>query len=225
MAIEHHATTISALDWIVSGARSFTVDVGSGDDRVLCVLAFLDRSSSTTIDGATYDGVTMSAESAVLGPTGLDTRLFYLPAPATDSNTLVVTCSNDSAKVGVIASIYTGAHQSSPLGSITARSSSVLAGNSFSGSQTTAAGDTAVLMLYSSDTSGNTAFYAPYGAMTERLDNYGFVADIAADATSMTVGFTPQGSMGFGGYSFALSPSGVAAGVPKTTKQTLMGAG
>jgi len=225
MAIAHYQTTITATDWIVSGRRSSSVNVGTGDDRALMVWAFLDRAGSTTIDSATYAGVTMTARAGILNGSGLDYRLFYLANPASGSNTLQITCSNDSAKCGFMASIYTGVSATAELTSPADHIATRLGGVAYTYEQTTNAGDTVVFMGHTNDSLASTAFFTPYGSMTERLDYYGWVADIEVAGATEVVGVTPTGTMQFAGVSFGLTPAGAATGIPKATKLTLLGVG
>jgi hypothetical protein len=225
MAIAHYQTTISTLDWIVSGVRAASINVGNEIERALIVLAYLDRGGATTINGATYAGATMTARPATIGITGNDYRLFYLANPAAGANTLTITASDDNSKLGFIASIYAGVNQTAALTEPTDHVTSRLATQAYTADQTTNAGETVVFMAHTNDSGGSTTFFTPYGSMTERLDNYGFVADIVTAGASETVGFTPTGTMVFSGVSFGLVPAGAATGIPKTTKQTLLGVG
>lgn len=89
----------------------------SGSNRLLVVACDSNESStsSTIISGVTYNGVSMNLLGSVADSFGYYTYFFYLVAPATGANNIVVTRSSSG---GIMATgmSYTDVNQSSPFG-------------------------------------------------------------------------------------------------------------
>lgn len=83
----------------------------AGDDRLLIV----DSIATVNVSGVTYNGVAMTSITSVTDDAGRIHRLWYLVAPATGANNVVITCDSSTAIRGTSAS-YTGVDQSSPIG-------------------------------------------------------------------------------------------------------------
>lgn len=226
MAISYYSSAVRSEIFPTSGSCSFTlVDVGSGTDRLLMVQAYTDRSTSMNITGATYNGVSMTARTQFTDSEGKKYVFFHLANPTSGSNTLVISTSADIAKVGCVVAAYSGVEQSTIFNTPTDRTQVVSGGASHSFSQTSNSGETVVLLgkHWTSPSTLDTSSYS----ITERLESsMGFVFEKAGSATSTTVGFVPSLLLEYGGTSVALlDASGGAGGIPKTTKQTLLGVG
>lgn len=115
MAIARNASAALSLQNPVSGftyTRAYTV--GAGANRILFVFFFMNSVESDT--GATYAGVTMTKLSASQVGNGTDRAIsgYYLIAPASGANNIVVTFS-DNPQVQGYAVDYTDAHQTTPI--------------------------------------------------------------------------------------------------------------
>jgi hypothetical protein len=105
MAIAHDANA-SGLSASSPATFSHTC---TGSDRILFVAAA--SNTSETVTGVTYNGVSMTEVDSVTA--GATQHLFYLVAPATGANNVVVSTSG-SVAVGSSVS-YTGVDQTSPI--------------------------------------------------------------------------------------------------------------
>lgn len=87
----------------------------SGSNRILFV-GIVGNTASNLISGVTYNGVAMTqiASSPVQVPSDRYINLYYLVAPATGSNNVVVSASS-STYMAAAAVSYTGAAQTSPI--------------------------------------------------------------------------------------------------------------
>ena len=81
----------------------------TGSDRILFVQSFHNNTTDTQT-GVTYNGVAMTLVNKATPATGRYVYLWYLIAPATGSNSVVIT-STASVALGGNASSYTGADQ------------------------------------------------------------------------------------------------------------------
>ena len=81
----------------------------TGSDRILFVTGFTNTSSDY-ITGITYNGVAMTLVNKLAAAASRYAYIFYLVAPATGANNVVLTASSSSA-LGGNASSYTGASQ------------------------------------------------------------------------------------------------------------------
>jgi len=82
----------------------------SGENRILFVACVDDTGGSSLITGITYAGVAMTKIAGVQTPTDRWVTLWYLIAPATGANNVVITLSG--GMVYAAAASYTGAKQS-----------------------------------------------------------------------------------------------------------------
>jgi hypothetical protein len=175
-----------------SSSLTFALDAGSGADRIVMVYAGTDRGGATTINSATYNGVSMSALSGVTSAvTGFDGRFFYLVGAASGSNNVVITYSDANTKPYAAAAVYSG------VGGVSGAVNVVPAGltSSISSTVSSASGDLVAMlgMQY------GRASVAPSSPAVERMDAvargviYGFLWD-EAGASSVTIDGTAPGS-------------------------------
>lgn len=87
----------------------------SGNNRILFVAAF--DSNADHITGVTYAGVSLTkiGSSLLVPTTTIYMSLWYLVAPATGANNIVVTSSVNNETLSGLASSYTGVLQTSPI--------------------------------------------------------------------------------------------------------------
>lgn len=95
-----------------AGASSLTFShTTSGSNRILWCGTYV--SDSATVSGVTYNSVAMtSAGTAVLDADGRRQYLWYLLAPATGANNVVVSATPGSPNIRAVCASYTGAQQS-----------------------------------------------------------------------------------------------------------------
>ncbi len=92
-----------------AGTRTFAHTVGSGANRILIVGANVN--SNTITLSATYNGVAMTEIANKLNSFNHRSYLWYLVAPNTGSNNIVVTPSSGTPDIGAAGVSYTGAKQ------------------------------------------------------------------------------------------------------------------
>lgn len=184
-----------------TGVTSLTVShTCSGSDRLLTVGASVSAGSPPTISGVTYNSVAMTAMS---GPTLFITFGRYsswrLIAPATGANNIVASFGGtaDEAAVGGIS--FTGAHQTTPLGTVAEAEGTSTAP---SVNAVSAADEIVVDHVYAFNSATAGAFsYAPGAGQTERYDvnvsdNFGGAAgstETGAASTTMSHTITTAG--------------------------------
>ena len=113
MAIAHQNTTSATGS--IDADPSWAHDAGSGADRFLAIwgkVTFGGGPPNEAITGATYNAVPLAEFGAILNT---EMKGFYLVAPATGSNTAVVTFTGNSGRPTIgVASSYNGVDQSTP---------------------------------------------------------------------------------------------------------------
>jgi len=107
MAIAFDAFTAGGFSSSTTHTYSHTC---TGSDRILFVHGYTN-SNSDLITGITYNGVAMSFISKGSPSGGRYSYLYYLVAPATGANNVVITASS-STSLGGTSTSYTGASQS-----------------------------------------------------------------------------------------------------------------
>ena len=223
MAIAYVSSTSQTGDFVSSLTKA--LDVGTADDRVLLVFACTDRGSATTISSATYNGVSMTAHTAFTSTlSNIDGRLFYLAAPTSGSNSIVVTYSDGNTKPKFLAAAYSGVDGTTPVDQLTNYSANTSAPTATISS---ASGDMVIFMgAYINRTA-----IAPSSPAVEQFDAvmgtgvYGFLFEEAGD-TSVTIDGTVSGGAAEV-WATALNlnaAGGGATGVPATNR-FMMGVG
>ena len=225
MAIAYENSTSHTADW--SSTLTKSLDAGTNDDRCVLVFVITDRGGATTINSATYGGVSMTAHTAFTSTaSGYDGRLFYLGGAASGANDIVVTLSDGNTKPKLCAVAYSGVDGTTPVDQLTN-----YAPGSFTStpSQTisSASGDLVVLMLANDQSRTGT----PGSPANERFDGLlgtgTFYAQILdeAGAASVTIDETLSGSSEVWGVALNLNAASAGAtGVPATNR-FLMGVG
>jgi hypothetical protein len=201
-----------------ASSLTFALNAGSNADRVVLVFASTDRGSASTIDSATYAGVSMTALSGFLSsPTGIDGRLFYLVGAASGSNNVVITYSDSGIRPRAVAAAYSGVSGVSDPQNV-----SPSFGSTISATVTSASGDLVVLIGCQL---GRTSV-APSSPAVERFDAampsstvYGYVWD-EAGAASVTIDGTAPGTTEWWAAALNLQAAG-GGGVTGTGSITL----
>lgn len=224
MTIAYEASAGGTVDF--ASTLTVALNASANPDRVVLVFATTDRSSATTIDSATYGGVSMTAHTAFLSPfTNVDGRLFYLVGAASGSNNVVVTFSDGNTKPKLLAAAYSGVAGVTALANVTPGFVSTI-----SSTVSSAVGDVTVLM---GCMNGQTSV-APSSPAVERFDAdlasgiYGFLWD-EAGASSVTIDGTAPGNAEWWATALNLQAAGGGGGGPfvKLTgnRQALAGPG
>lgn len=223
MAIAYEASVSKGGDFVSSLTQS--LNAGTNDNRCVIVFAVTDRGGATTINSATYGGVSMTAHTAFAHGSGYDGRLFYLGGAASGANDVVVTYSDGNTKPKFVAVAYSGVDGTTPVDQLANYTPGVTSAPS--ATVTSASGDlVGFICFYVGGTSATAASPA-----TERLDAnvntsgfYSFIWDEAGD-TSVTINGTLSSSSETWGTSFNLNAASAGAtGVPATNR-LLMGVG
>jgi hypothetical protein len=115
-AIAHDATTPGTE--VTSGTTHTTSHTtAAGSNRLIKVVVTWDTTGGLTVSGVTYNGVALSSLAQCNTPFGSKAvQLWYLVAPATGANNVVVTQSNTIVGMNAQISTYTGVDQGSPVG-------------------------------------------------------------------------------------------------------------
>lgn len=108
MAVAYDATSTSSVNPATSLTFAHTC---SGSNRILFVTTITN--TGTGVSGVTYNGVALTLLDSRADAGGNVPELWYLIAPATGSNNIVITVSGSNAIAGAAAS-YTGVKQSAP---------------------------------------------------------------------------------------------------------------
>lgn len=228
MAIAYDATSGAARSWVTSDSFSHTC-ANDGLDRLLLVWVFFDRGNGTyNVSSLTYAGVSLT-QYATFNNGSQFGELWYLANPASGANTLSATYNNagPAAKVLIRALSYTGVDAATPLGTLV---------SAYAGSGTTA---TATASSASGELVADYVFVFSSGqtltvgaGQTARVEieegaigygAHGWSDEAGAASVAMTWTFNTDAWMA---TAVPIKPAGgAAAGVPKTTKQTLLGVG
>lgn len=111
MAIAFDASTRSTVSTWGSGTTATWSHTCSGSDRILFVYSF-NNDGSGYPTGMTYNGVSMTRiQNQAADGGSFYNSLFYLVAPATGANNIVVTWATATGINSCIAASYTGASQ------------------------------------------------------------------------------------------------------------------
>ena len=183
MAIAYDNSTYFKVGSATSITQAHTV---VGSDRILFVYVYWNN--SRTITHVKYNGVTMTAVGTENDNGGGErSNLFYLIAPATGENDVVVTLSGSSGIEGV-ASSYTGALQTAPIDVVRYEAAGLNTGTTYAEALTTVADNTWVIWG-TRDYSGGTVSAGANTAL--RAWNPSIFGAILADSNAVV---TPAGS-------------------------------
>lgn len=194
----------------------------SGSDRILFVFGHDRSNTSTSVTGITYNGVAMTQINGVRCPTDRFMTLWYLIAPDTGTNDVVVT-SSESTNLRFAAASYTGAKQTGqPDGSDTSTGTSV---STISTDITTVANGSWMIMFIK-DNQGAITYTTSTG------DTIRFNTDAGGQAFMDTGGaISPAGSntmtmngagVNIGALAASFSPSETPAVVANVTSTLLL---
>lgn len=224
MAIAYVNSASGTVDF--QATLTVALDAGTDDNRCVLVFAVTDRGGATTINSATYGGVSMTAHTAFTSSlTAYDGRLFYLAGAASGSNNVVVTYSDANTKPKLVAVAYSGVDGTTPVDQLTNFASGGLTSTP---SQTiSSASGNLVVMIVANDQSRTGT---PSSPANERFDGvlgtniYAQILDEAGD-TSVTIDETLSGNSEIWGTALELNAASAGAtGVPATNR-LLMGVG
>lgn len=114
MAVAFDAASSSNGGVVASLTFSHTC---SGSDRLLVVGCAINSGASAAVSGVTYNGVAMtSAGAAVMDGGNTEVSLWYLVAPATGANNIVVSISGTISGIAAGGTSFTGVDQATPVG-------------------------------------------------------------------------------------------------------------
>lgn len=221
MAIAYDNSNFGIFTDHASTTDTISLSVGSGSDRILFVTVSIYNGTPTTVSGITYAGVSMTQINTQLFSTNYRQYLFYLVAPATGSNNIVVTYPNSTyqTRTSIAAVSYSGASQTSQPDSY----------NSATNASTTS--------LTATTTVVNSDCWLVTGAMGLRNNLAGGTGTTLRTATNATVSawiFDSNGTVGTGSQSLIVTqstagPMGLliasfkpATGAPATNSAFLM---
>lgn len=106
--INGQTTNPSTITWNYQVATGFTNNL---------LLINVELQSGNTVTTMTYNGIAMTmAIRSATGPSGADMETWYLANPPTGINPLVINTTNTYIAYSVIAAMYSGVNQSSPIG-------------------------------------------------------------------------------------------------------------
>jgi len=199
-----------AFDAISSGSTTATSLTFShtctGSDRILFVGMTDDSGGSSLITGITYNGVALTKIGGVQTSGDRWSTLWYLIAPATGANNVVVTASSSSVLSGHAAS-YTGAKQTGQPDSNA--TNTISSSSSFSLTTTTVADNSWLVGEYRVPT-GNTVSAGAGTVMRAGATSGTGFADsnsVTTPAGSDSLAFTISGSWNWGGVVASIAPS------------------
>ena len=223
MAVTHQASTTDAQ---ATATQTFAHDSGTGSDRLLLVYGGVNNGggapAETVEDLTTYNAVSLTAFGASVGTPGggWPTRWFYLVAPATGSNNVVVIYGNTGSRtVGAIAQTYNGVDQSTPVsGYNTATGTSTTPSITIS----SATGDLVVAVV-----GAESAVTSDPTDETERADFNPTARHMSATeeagGASIVMDSTLSASAGWVTMGVSLKAAAAAAGGPKYRSRILLG--
>lgn len=227
MAIAYDATSGANRSAVISDSLSHTC---TGTDRLLLVWVFFDRGNgSYTASGITYAGVALSQVDTFSDGTRY-AELWSLLAPTEGANTLAATYNNvgPTAKVLIRAVSYTGVHQTTPLGTL-----SSAYGTTNAPTVTVASATNEVVADYVWVYSGGFNIVVGADQMSRHeIDNgalgygaHGWSDEAGASSVTMSWSIATSDSWMIGAVPIKPVGADTPSGIPKTTKQTLMGVG
>jgi hypothetical protein len=190
----------------------------AGSDRVLIVVAWAGLNTSTPVFTATYNGVSMTQLFDGTA-TNWRYRVFYLVAPATGANNVVVSCSSGNGYIYSCSASYTDVDQTTPIDA-TDTHATFSSATSTSDSITTVTNNAWALMAMPINSGGGSPIAAGTATTRRSAVVFGGNGEWVAlfdknGATSPAGSATLNATMGSSsGYTapFALRPVGAASG-------------
>lgn len=227
MAITYDATSGNIGLWVTSDSFAHTC---TGDDRLLLAWVFFDRGNGAyNVSSLSYGGASLT-QFETYNNGNEYVELWRLVNPAAGSNTIVATYNNigPTAKAAIRVVSYTGVNQTTPLGTLVSA-----AGTSKTPSVTVSSASGEVVAdfvdVYSAGFNlavgdDQTARWEG-DAATNGLRAFGISDESGAASVTMSWSIATTDSWMIGAV--PIKPVGAASpsGIPKTTKQTLMGVG
>lgn len=134
-----------------SATVTFSLTVGAGSNRILWV-GFIVNNIIATVTSVTYNGVNMAATANSPLNGGQDLYLYYLAAPTSGANNVVITMSSIVAEIHACAAAYTGASQ---IGIPDSVNSITGTGTSATITTTTVADNSWMVGVFRNDSTGN----------------------------------------------------------------------
>lgn len=191
MAIAFDAS--SAVENLSSGTTATLSHTTSGSNRILIVAAHQFTVAASSVTGITYNGVAMTkiGSTQTIQAGNAYMSLWYLIAPATGANNIVVTKGNGDL-VSIAAASYTGAKQS---GQPEVTGTATGSGTAPSNAITPSTNNAMLLMAVGGDGVGGLATGATN--WTKRVENYtkgsiGEKSVATPSSTTQTVTFSSQ---------------------------------
>lgn len=115
MAVTYDAGTVGETLFGTNPSASFSHTTPAGSNRVLVLLIGIDDTGGS-LSTVTYNGVGLTQHASAGGASpGRRNFVYYLIDPPTGANTVVVTWTGD-AEILAFAASFSGAHQTTPLG-------------------------------------------------------------------------------------------------------------
>ena len=208
MAIAFDAVTDGGFGTVAGTTKTFA-HTCTGSDRILFVATAGGSGFTDDITGVTYNTVAMTLVNKVKIPGDRYIYLWYLIAPATGSNNVVVTTSTSGGFVGASATSYTGAKQS---GQPDANTTNTVTGNSLTGTLTTIADNCWTVLAGEQNgatpTAGTGSTLRTTSQNPELFDSNGAITP--AGSTSMTITGSSGNGMALVMASFAPAVSASA---------------
>jgi putative pyrroloquinoline-quinone-binding quinoprotein len=186
----------------------------SGTNRVL--LVGVSWVGSQTVSSVTYAGTAMTSIGSVINGSNARAQLFYLVAPATGANTVQVTMSAAATEIVGGAVTFTGANQTTPVGTFASAT-----GNSSAPSVTVTsnAGETVIDTV---EVNSSTAMTAG-GAQTQRWQmqptNFRGAGSTEPGASTLTMSWT-SGSAAWAIGAVGVKPAATCSSVSDATYVT-----
>lgn len=218
MAIAYDTNTAPARTIGTSHTFSHTC---SGSDRLLVVMGQDTSGGTSTVTGVTYNGVAMTKIAGAQVPSDRQITMWYLVAPATGTNDVVVT-SSTSQNLRFHSISYTGVDQTTPTDGSNTNTSS---GTSISTTITTTV-DNCWMVMFAKDNSGGKTYTTSTGdTIRENTDAAGHVsADTGGAITpagSNTMTLDAGVSVNKGAIGMAISPATGGGGGGGETENSL----
>lgn len=173
---------------VSSDTQTVSHTTGSGSKRLL--LAIVAWNGTATVSSVTYNSIALTSTTAANSPySNHKTQIWYLVAPSTGANNLVVTLSASSALNTAVVT-YTGVDQTTPVENVTSSSNDI---NTMAVTVTSAVGDLAFAAVHRS---GGTL--VPDAGQTERFNAFDsailFAGGDKTGAASVTLTWTTSGT-------------------------------